>query len=294
MERELVCRTNDCLFNFNAEHNGVQCIESTKPEDRGSENQFWFTAKMLATIFECSDDTIRRRVDSLITTGDIIEPQICGYIKTPDSLGRLNKETTLYNLSVFNKIGMTFIDNQKAVEIRSRFNDVIIKAETQTQTQFSLPTTYIEALEALIASEKEKQRAIEERDEAKRTKTLYQEGLASQMSGRVGGLQKANNGLRKENADLKDAVGRGCNWRTISMMRDEWIKEFGHSPSYHKLKQFSEDVKIPPVQDVEEKVVLKNGSEKTKLCYRYHKEAWARYRKYEENLRVSNAEVEAV
>lgn len=164
----------------------------------------------------------------------------------------------------------------------------------KTQTQFPLPATYIEALEALLASEKEKQRALDERDEAKRTKTLYQEGLASQMSGRVGGLQKANNGLRKENADLKDAVGRGCNWRTISMMRDEWIKEFGHSPSYHKLKQFSEDVKIPPVQDVEEKVVLKNGSEKTKLCYRYHKEAWARYRKYEENLRVSNAEVEAV
>ena len=294
MERELMCLTNeDCLFNFHAEHNGVQCIESTRPEDRGTESQYWFTAKMLATIFECHDDTIRRRIETLISTRDLDEAQVCGSSKIPYANGSLH-DVTLYNLSVFNKIGMTFIDNPKAVEIRGRFNDVIIKAETKPQNQFSLPKTYIEALEALIASEKEKQRALEERDEARRTKTLYQEGLASQMSGRVGGLQKANNGLRKENADLKDAVGRGCNWRTISMMRDEWIKEFGHSPSYHKLKQFSEDVKIPPVQDVEEKIVLKNGSEKTNVSYRYHKEAWARYKKYEENLRVSNDEVESV
>lgn len=290
-----MCLTNeDCLFNFNAEHNGVQCIESTRPEDRGTESQYWFTAKMLATIFECSYDTIKRRIDTLVKTGDIVDTQICGSTKIPDVLGRIIQETTLYNLTVLNKLGMTFIDNPKAVEIRGRFNDVIIKAETQPQPKFSLPTTYIEALEALIASEKEKQRALEERDEAKRTKTLYQEGLASQMSGRVGGLQKANNGLRKENADLKDAVGRGCNWRTISMMRDEWIKNFGHAPVWQKLKQFSEDVKIPPVQDVEEKIVLKNGSEKTNISYRYHKEAWARYKKYEENLRVSNDEVESV
>ena len=246
-----------------------------------------------AAIFECSYETIRRRIDTLLCTGDIDDAQICASSKMPYSNGSLH-DVTLYNLTVFNKIGMTFIDNPKAVEIRGRFNDVIIKAETQPKQKISLPTTYIEALEALLASEKEKQRAIQERDEAKRTKTLYQEGLASQMSGRVGGLQKANNCLRLENSELKDAVGRGCNWRTVSMMRDEWIKEFGHAPSYHKLKQFSEDVKIPPVQDVEEKVVLKNGSEKTKLCYRYHKEAWARYRKYEENLRVSNEEVEAV
>ena len=294
MERELICLTNeDCLFDFNAEHNGVQCIESTRPEDRGTESQYWFTAKMLAAIFECHDDTIRRRIETLFSTGDIDEAQICVSCKMAYANGSLH-EVTLYNLTVFNKVGMTFIDNQKAVEIRGRFNDVIIKEETKPQNQFSLPTTYIEALEALLASEKEKQRALEERDEARRTKTLYQEGLASQMSGRVGGLQKANNGLKKENADLKDAVGRGCNWRTISMMRDEWIKNFGHAPVWQKLKQFSEDVKIPPVQDVEEKIVLKNGSEKINVSYRYHKEAWARYKKYEENLRVSNDEVEAV
>ena len=49
---------------------------------------------MLREIFECSEDTIRRRIDTLVKTGDIVYTQICGYIKTTDSLGRFNKETT--------------------------------------------------------------------------------------------------------------------------------------------------------------------------------------------------------
>lgn len=294
MKTDLMCKPNDdCIFNFNAEHNGVQCIESTRPEDRGTEHQYWFTRQMLRELFDVkSDNTITNHVDILVNRGvlDVVKNLTTSPVINSNGASH---ETTLYDLKVFNLLVMR-LDTDRAWNMKEKFNDVLVKAETQTQHQFSMPTTYIEALEALLASEKEKQRAIEERDEAKRTKTLYQEGLASQMSGRVGGLQKANNCLRLENSELKDAVGRGCNWRTISMMRDAWIKEFGHAPSYHKLKQFSEDVKILPVQDVEEKVVLKNGSEKTKLCYRYHKEAWARYRKYEENLRVSNAEVEAV
>ena len=294
MERELMCRTNeDCLFNFNAEHNGVQCIESTRPEDRGTEHQYWFTRQMLRELFDVkSDNTITNHVDILVNRGvlDVVKNLTTSPIINSNGAAH---ETMLYDLKVFNLLVMR-LDTDRAWNMKEKFNDVLVKAETQPKTQFSLPTTYIEALEALLASEKEKQRALEERDEARRTKTLYQEGLASQMSGRVGGLQKANNGLRKENADLKDAVGRGCNWRTISMMRDEWIKNFGHAPVWQKLKQFSEDVKIPPVQDVEEKIVLKNGSEKTNVSYRYHKEAWARYKKYEENLRVSNDKVESV
>ena len=44
---------------------------------------------------------------------------------------------------------------------------------------------------------------------------------------------------------------------------------------------------MKPVKDVEVKVVLKNGSEKVQLVNRYHREAWAKYREYEENRRVS-------
>ena len=34
-------------FNFNAEHNGVQCIESLDLKNKGTERQYWFTVAML-------------------------------------------------------------------------------------------------------------------------------------------------------------------------------------------------------------------------------------------------------
>lgn len=120
-------------------------------------------------------------------------------------------------------------------------------------------------------------------------------------NGKCGGITKNRNHyktksetLAVENEELKDAVGRGSNWRTISMMKSEWVKEFGHAPVWQKLKQFSADVCIEPVKDVEEKVVLPDGREKVHISYRYHREAWARYRKYEENLRVTDKEIENV
>ena len=190
------------LFDFKAEHNGEACIESLRPEDRGTERQFWFTVAMMCVIFECSADTIRRRVGTLVNTGDINETQNCVSLTNVQAFGY--NTTTLYDLTVFNKLAMTFIDNPRAVEIRNKFNDVLVKHETQAQ-----PTIYDYA-RALIA-EKERSDALEaqnkqltaERDEAIRTKTQYQSNLAAQMSGRVGGLTAALNRVRTENDRLR-------------------------------------------------------------------------------------------
>ena len=76
----------------------------------------------------------------------------------------------------------------------------------QAQPQPTLPTTYLEALEALVASEKAKLALQAERDEAIRTKTQYQSNLAAQMSGRVGGLTSALNRVRTENDRLKGDI----------------------------------------------------------------------------------------
>ena len=140
------------LFDFNAKHNGEACIESLRPEDRGTERQFWFTVAMMCVIFECSADTIRRRVGTLVNTGDIDETQNCVSLTNVQAFGY--NTTTLYDLTVFNKLGMTFIDNQRAVEIRAKFNDVLVNHETQAQ-----PTIYDYA-RALIA-EKERSDALE-------------------------------------------------------------------------------------------------------------------------------------
>ena len=145
------------LFDFNAKHNGEACIESLRPEDRGTERQFWFTIAMLCVIFECSADTIRRRVGTLVNTGDIDETQNCVSLTNVQAFGY--NTTTLYDLTVFNKLGMTFIDNPRAVEIRAKFNDVLVNHETQAQ-----PTIYDYA-RALIA-EKERSDALEAQNKA--------------------------------------------------------------------------------------------------------------------------------
>ena len=99
--------------------------------------------------------------------------------------------------------------------------------------------------------------------------------------------------LTAENAELKDAVGRGTNWHTVAMMRAEWEREFGHAPDWRQLKKFSADLPkdMQPIKDVEVKAVLRNGSEKINKLFRYHREAWAKYREYEENSRVTDKNV---
>lgn len=186
------------LFDFKAEHNGVQCIESLKPEDRGTERQYWFSVKFLYEAFEVADKTIRNKLERLEKLGEISN---CNFLQLllPDTC----KPSTLYDLTVMNKLAMT-LDCDKAIEVRKAFNDVLIKHETQAQ-----PTIYDYA-RALIA-EKERSDALEaqnkaltaERDEAIRTKYHFVEGRDAKVCGELGGLRTQNEALRKKIGDSK-------------------------------------------------------------------------------------------
>ena len=68
-------------------HNDIQCIESLDPSDKGTSRQYWFTANMLANIFDISLNTAKNHIDSLIEWGAV-------------------NDTTLYDLEVFNKLAM--------------------------------------------------------------------------------------------------------------------------------------------------------------------------------------------
>ena len=83
------------LFDFHAVHNGEACIESLDPKDRGTERQFWFTVVLLCRAYECSADTIRRRVETLAKTGDINETQNCVSLNVPNQTGNILEDWEL-------------------------------------------------------------------------------------------------------------------------------------------------------------------------------------------------------
>lgn len=145
------------------------------------------------------------------------------------------------------------------------------------------PDTAIRLLTQLKILRLQNDQLAMERDEAIRTKAMIGSAKSRECAK-----------LTTESAELKDAVGRGSNWRTVAMMRAEWKREFGHAPDWHKLMKFSSDLPtdMQPAKDVQEKVILSNGREKINLLFRYHREAWEKYREYEENLRVDHTEIE--
>ena len=197
------------LFDFNAEHNGEACIESLDPKDT-RENRFWFTIAMLCTIYGVAEQTIRDNLKSLGDDGEIGLPEISGRrINIEDARG-VPHPTTIYNLTVLNRLGMCcFRKNKKAKEVRDKFNDVLVKHETQAQTQ---PTIYDYA-RALIA-EKERSDALEaqnkaltaERDEAIRTKAQIGDKKVASAMGTAGALSKKCDRLEKEVCELKSEM----------------------------------------------------------------------------------------
>ncbi len=151
------------------------------------------------------------------------------------------------------------------------------------------PDTAIQLLTQLKIMRLQNKQLEMERDEAIRTKAMIGSRREATATASVKSRECAK--LTTENAELEDAVGRDSNWRTVNMMRAEWTREFGPAPDWHKLKQFSEDVGIRPIRDVEVKVVTSNGSAKLSHVNRYHREAWEKYREYEENMHVSDKNV---
>ena len=306
------------LFDFNAEHNGESCIASLDPKDE-RENKFWFTVAMLVAIYNESDKTIRNNIEELAQEGELGDCRIFQRrINIEDSLG-VPHPTTIYNLTVLNRLGMCcFRKNRKAKEVRDKFNDVLVKHETGVTraqpelTDAEIMSRALEIAHRTLALREERIKALEadltsEKEAHERDNEDFRNGLdiINAQKAQIGSNREATamatasakskecTRLTAENAELKDAVGRGTNWHTVNMMTAEWKREFGHAPSWQKLKEFSADLPkdMQPVRDVEVKVVLSNGSEKINKLFRYHREAWAKYREYEENLRAKGKNV---
>ncbi len=307
--------SSSSVFNFSAEHNGLPCVFSTRPDDQGTEHQVWFTRQMLREIFDVkSDNTITNHVETLINRGVVTEVKNLSSVMMPDSLGRECVKTTLYDLKVFNFLAMR-IDTDRAWEVKEKFNDILVERETKQNTlpavskedHFFLSIIHAESKEQTVLALKdyktyrdELQREVEqERDEAvRKRKAINDKRTATLMvakredNKKINKLTCENEELKEQNESLqkeKDKLFRsfGCtpekhDWFTIAMMSDVWKKEFKKQPQWQDLKRIiKENDLIEPIKDVKEFV---NNTER--FVNRYPRRAWELY--YNEELERKN------
>lgn len=250
-------RDRQSLFNYNSSHNNFPAIESLNPIDIGTERQFWFTANMLADMLGVDAKTIRNRVNTLENIGDLSGKNF-SLTKLPDSRGSLH-ETTIYDLTTFNKLVMTMIDNPIAVNARAAFNDVIVKVETtgsynaiqldrKTQLQLAIinskPNSVeqlaaIAALEELHAEEKkaleDKTKELEDENEIIRgeyynTKQIYdiimQEYPEALQQAKTTNYNKLRKALKKLSNEDKESCKVYKKHVTNSQGNIEWRQEY--------------------------------------------------------------------
>ena len=257
----------------------------------------WFVAKDVCAILDYSDTANGCRILDEDEKDVVMRSELPSLFEESSNAPAMTliSESGLYALVIRSnkpdaKVFRKWVTDEVLPSIRKTGGYSV--AQPQPQPQPALPTTYLEALEALVASEKAKLALTAERDEAIRTKALIGSRREATAMNTASQKSKECAKLTAENEELKDAVGRGNNWRTVSVMSAEWKREFGHEPVWQKLMKFSEGLptEMQPVKDVDEKVVLRNGSEKVRKVYRYHREAWTRYRQYEETIRVTGAQ----
>ena len=145
-------------------HNDIQCIESLDPNDKGTSRQYWFTASMLANIFDITRQTAKNNIDFLEKWGEVTVVKNFTIVQTQNNAGAVN-DTTLYDLQVFNKLAMQ-LRTDAAMEIRSKFSDVLVEVETtgqynvQKQDPSYMIEDPIERAKAWIREQEEK-RALE-------------------------------------------------------------------------------------------------------------------------------------
>lgn len=226
MQTSLVLSSSS-IFNFNAEHNGVQCIQSLKPEDQGTEHQVWFTRQMLCEIYGIKSlNTIDNHVESLIKRGVVTDVKNLTSVMMQDSIGRECVKTTLYDLKVFNYLAMR-LDTDRAWKVKEKFNDILVEKETK---RFPIPETFEDALilagqQMKIAKDEERKRiqAEKERDEAyKRSETADRRAYSAM--GTASAKSKENTKLKAENEDLKIKLQESTTYICVKAI--QWLSKY--------------------------------------------------------------------
>ena len=244
MSNNLVIKNDSFIQSM---HNDIQCIESINPNDKGTSRQYWFTASILANIFDISKDTVRNNVNFLMKWGEVTVAKNLATVQMSSSSGAVN-DTTLYDLQVFNKLAMQ-LRTDAAMEIRNKFSDILVQVETTGQYNAkdmpkSLPEAlraYADAIEAkeLADRECEKQRLIAE--EAIRTKAQIGAKREATAMNTASRLSKENTKLKDELADTTEKLDQAkvelelakssmfTNKRVCEILRDKFEISYADS-----------------------------------------------------------------
>ena len=211
-------------------HNGVKCIHSTLEEHKGTVNEFWFSVKLLCDIFDESKQTIGNNIKALIDDGELDESKnFDTTIKYKDSQNR-EHVMKIYNLEVLNKLGMCcFRGNKKAREIRNKFNDILVKEETNRNTLpainkedrlILLTVKSSSAEDRMLALGHLKDLWTEEAN--KKTETANKRAFSAM--GTASAKSKENTKLKAENEDLKVRLQESTNYLCVKAI--PWFTKY--------------------------------------------------------------------
>ena len=229
-------------------HNGINCIQKTDAER--SCDKIWFTAKQIEEALNVNKRTLNRHVETLESTGDLCIGTNLSHCEMPTSNGGY-KETKIYNLDAFNKICMTFIDNDICQQVRQKFSDILSEVETTGSYGVQLSTEQQLLLKAFEATKDPIAFAavIKERDEYIH-KTELKRSMTSM--GRLGGVTTALNAARdalnsanetiksitSEYDALRESIGQSEEWQSSAQLITNYPEIFGNFKSTSALTRY--------------------------------------------------------
>ena len=165
------------------------------------------SSREIADLVESHHDDVKRSIERLAAKGIFILPPLAEVSNTragPKTIG-------VYNLD---KRSSLIVVAQLCPEFTARIVDrwQELEAQAAQPTPVALPQTYIEALEHLLDAKRSEQAAIEQRDEAVRTKAL--------IGSRREATAMATASAAKREADrLREQLG--CNTRHATVIAVE-------------------------------------------------------------------------
>lgn len=213
MTTKVVDNTISCIpstLNFVCDVDGVHTEIPIPANAWDVENEtVWLTQAQLSELYKTSVPNICTHIGNILEDEELQEDSVIKESLITAADGK-SYRTKHYNLEMLIALGYR-IRSKVATKFRQwatkHLKELMTKGRTELQpmSDAEIMSRALEIAHRTLEAREERIKALTaERDEAIRTKTQYQSNLASQMSGRVGGLTSALNRARSENAELKE------------------------------------------------------------------------------------------